>query len=125
MFKSYRDIKSSLDVSRKRKGVSRTAQIESKIVKEIESKYGNLRNNACSEDLALRERARKQKQIQSLEQSRLRLFINKGRRSRLQEERLNPFLDDQQPSQSKDNVPNKTSNPVDQFSKLRRMELKY
>jgi len=125
MFKSYRDIKSSLDIARERKPVTRTAQIESKIVKEIEDKYGNIRDNAFSKDMVLRERARKQKQIQSLELSRLRLFINKERRSRLQKERLNPFLDPDKDAQNKDATLEKTPNLTEEASKLRRIEFKY
>ena len=99
--------------------------MESKIVEEIEAKYGNIRDNAFTKDMVLRERARKQKQIQSLELSRLRLFINKERRSRLQKERLNPFKDPEMPCQDKDAIRERPSNPTDEASKLRRMELKY
>jgi hypothetical protein len=125
MLKSYRDIKSSLDISRERQAISRTAQIESMIVKGIEAKYGNIHDNIFSKDAIFKERVRKQRQIQSLELSRLRLFINKERRSSLQRARLHPFLDPEKPHQDKDAIPEKPSNPTDKASKLRRMEFKY
>jgi len=123
--KSYRDIKSSLDIARERQAISRTAQMESMIVKELEDKHGNFRDNIFSRDAVFKERVRKQRQIQSLELSRLRLFINKERRSRLQKERLNPFLDPGEPPQKRDAPTEKPSGPVDEASKFRRMELKY
>ena len=123
--KSYREIKSSLDMSRKRQAISRTAQIEAKIVEEIQSKCPNIRNNIFVKDMVFRERVRKQRQKQSLELSRSRLVLNKARHIRLQEERLNPFLNSEKRPQNKDNVPEKALNPVDQLSKLRRMEYKY
>lgn len=42
MIKSYRDIKSSFEISRERRVTCRTQQIESSIRKEIEIKYGDL-----------------------------------------------------------------------------------
>lgn len=121
MFKSYRDIKSSLGISRERKVISRTSLVESSIVKALESKYGNLRGGSLSNDEVYRERSRRHNQTLSLERSRLRLFINKERRSRLQQERLNPFLDPFRLAK-KDDLP---ENPAVENPKLRRTELTY
>jgi hypothetical protein len=88
MFKSYRDLKSNLDVSREQKVLCRTSIIEAEILKKLESKYGKFTEDIFKQDIVHREKARKLKQLESLDLARTRLFINKVRRSTLQKERL-------------------------------------
>ena len=117
--KSYRDVKSGLELSRKIKVASRTSHTESSIRKEIEGKYGDL--SRFTEDVALKEKIRKQRQSLSLERARLKLFMTKEKLSRLQQARsshLNPKDPPLKPQE-------KVAHVNDGTPKFRRVELKY
>jgi len=122
MIRTYREIKSSLDLSREKKIVCRTSQIESSVRREIEGKYGDL--SRFAEDVALKEKMRRHKQSLSLEKSRLNLFITKEKLSHLQQVRLNQ-LDPKRLPSKQDDPPEKASRVNDETPHFRRVELKY
>ena len=117
MIKSYRDIKSSLELSKK-KIACRTSQTENSVRKKIEGKYGDL--SRFTEDVALKEKIRKQRQSLSLERARLKLFMTKEKQSRLQQARSTP-LD----FKKQDDPPARVSSVNENAQKFRRFELKY
>lgn len=125
MFPSYRKVKSGLEISRQRKGVCRTSQIESMLVKILEDKYGNFRDDKTIKDTVSKEKNRRQMHVLSLEQCRLRLLVNKERLTRLQQERLNPFPDPERIQQKENYPPERLSNPADDASKFRKIKLNY
>ena len=118
MMRSYRDIKSNLELSKK-KIACRTSQIENAVRTKIEGKYGDL--TRFGEEVALREKASKQRQSLALEKSRLKLFMTKEKLSRLQQARsshLNPKDPPLKPQE-------KVAHVNDDAPKFRRVELKY
>jgi hypothetical protein len=118
MIKSYRDVKSGLELSRKIKVASRTSHIESSVRKEIEGKYGDL--SRFSEDVTFKEKARRHRQNLALEKSRLKLFIAKEKLSRLQQIRSAPI-----DFKKQDDPSARVSSVNDNAQKFRRFELKY
>ncbi|MFH0748310.1 MAG: hypothetical protein V1915_00065 [Candidatus Bathyarchaeota archaeon] len=122
MMRSYRDVKSGLELSRKIKVASRTSHIESSVKKEIEGKYGDL--SRFVEDVALKEKIRRQRQSLSLERSRLKLFMTKEKLSRLQQARSS-HLNPKDSPLKQDGPQEKVSNVNDDAQKFRRVELKY
>ncbi|MCJ7632685.1 hypothetical protein MUP77_09890 [Candidatus Bathyarchaeota archaeon] len=119
--KSYRDIKSSLELSKK-KIACRTAQTENSIRTKIEGKYGDL--SRFTEDVALKEEIRKQRQSLSLERARLKLFMTKEKLGRLQQARSS-HLNPKDPPLKQDGPQEKVSHVNDDAPKFRRVELKY
>ena len=122
MMKSYRDIKSSLELSRKMKIACRTSQTENSIRKKIEGKYGDL--SRFAEDVARKEKIRKQRQSLSLEKSRLKLFMTKEKLSCLQQVRSS-HLDPKDPPSKQAGLREKVSHVNDDAQKFRKVELKY
>ena len=122
MIKTHREIKSSLDLSREKKIACRTSQIESSVRKEIEGKYGDL--SRFAEDVAQKEKMRKQRQSLSLEKSRLKLFMAKEKFSRLQQVRSS-HLNPKDPPSKQDGPREKVSHVNDDTPKFRKVDLKY
>ncbi len=121
MFKSYSDLKSSLDISRERKALCRTSVKELEILKELEDRRGKFTDNNFKRATIQREKSRKFRQTQFLDRARMQLFINKARRSSLQDERLKPV----EHTGTSETKSTQTNLPSEGASKFRRIELKY
>lgn len=122
MIKTYRDVKSGLELSRKNKIASRTSEIESSVRKEIEGKYGDFLSR-FSEDVAQKEKMRKYRQSLFLEKSRLKLLMTKEKLSRLQQVRSTSPDPKNPPAKHDDSK--EVSHADDETPKFRRVEFKY
>lgn len=85
--KTYRDIKSSLDVARKQKVSSLTSNIEASIKSELEATYGQILTEEERFEIMTKERERKEKQDAALRKSRMKMLKVKAKAEEAQRAR--------------------------------------
>lgn len=85
--KTYRDIKSSLDVARKQKVSSLTSHIEESIKSELEATYGQILTEEERFEIMAKEKERKEKQDAALRKSRMKMLKVKAKAKEAQRAR--------------------------------------
>lgn len=108
--KTNRDIKSGLDIARKRKASSFTQKIEEKMKAELEKELGPILSEEQKTRITNKEGERKVKQYSSLRRSRLKILRVKEKAILRQEARrgpisIKPDLKKVKKSEESENIP--------------------
>lgn len=91
MIKTSRDVKSSLEIARKKKAPSFTQKIEDKMKIELEKEFGPIMPEEKRSEVVEREKEIRAKQVLALNKSRMKILRTKEKARIMQEARLGPI----------------------------------